>query len=793
MEDRYEIRGKIGHGGLGAVYRAYDLRMKREVAIKRIISHLEDDPELQREATKQLVSEAGALAALQHPHIVTVYDVGADEDGPFVVMELINGKTLDDIIENAPLVWSDFRELALQSQEALIAAHELNMIHSDIKPPNIMLTWLPSGKFQIKMVDFGLAVLIHNQSKEEIEQLETVFGSIFFMPPEQFERQTLDVRSDLYSMGCVYYQALSGTYPFNGESGQDVMDAHLNHQVKPLQDVRADIPLWLCDWVMWHINRDREHRPQSARESLTVFLQNDKMPNPKMSRGSVSTKRARLIIPGASAVPDESENKLPVAQPLMPPDPSMSVQLTVERTTRELMQQAQPTAPVSVATAAAPVAVAQAAPTATTTAPGWAPPTAIQRPKAQTTQFAQSTAKPEAVPQVQTSPTPTAPAQTAAPVVAMPPKAPMSNSTKIVIAAILGIVMLILAYVLVDRMERNKITSLMNQFMAQAGDENVKEIRMNADLLDIVLTQAAFVGQMKDEERLAIYTGLVKAVGDGMDVDSAIYRFVMGREMLPEVRKSLIGDVLRMRRNASVIPLLHDYAKTSPDKDVTIACYKATRSMLTEAHFDYFLDVLMKTNDATIRSEAETSIMAILKTSPLKASLTGRIVGALGTGGDVKVKNALIRLLGFCGTDQALDKLKQLLTDADANTQKAAITALGEWQDDKAIPVLMNTLNTGSPELRSNTFMALLKVASHESIIAKQDYAKEVWTNIATVLKSTAEKMEYIRRLVVIPAPWPKPMVEAYVKDPDPKIQQLAKKGLVFIKEQESANKKPNP
>jgi serine/threonine protein kinase len=206
-------------------------------------------------------------------------------------MELISGKTLDELIEKAPLTWPDFRELAMQTQEALIAAQELDLIHSDIKPSNLMLTWLPSGKFQVKIVDFGLATLTQSQSREELEGVEAVFGSIFFMAPEQFERVPLDARSDLYSMGCVYYQALAGVYPFDGKSGQEVMQSHLNHNVRPLQELRSDIPLWVCDWVMWHINRLPQDRPESARESLSVFLQNDKNPNPTMSLGTAQHRR----------------------------------------------------------------------------------------------------------------------------------------------------------------------------------------------------------------------------------------------------------------------------------------------------------------------------------------------------------------------------------------------------------------------------------------------------------------------------------------------------------------------
>lgn len=299
MEDRYELRGKIGQGGIGSVHRAYDHKMRREVAIKRILTNSED-PYLKDEATKQLLQEVSALASLQHPHIVTVYDVGSDEAGPYIVMELIHGKTLDEIAEAAPLVWHDFKILAMQTLEALIAAQELDMIHSDLKPPNIMLTWLPSGAFQIKIVDFGLAVLIQSQSQEEIEKMEAVYGSIFFMPPEQYERKTLDTRSDLYSLGCCFYQALSGLYPFSGSTGMEVMQAHLNHTVTPIQEIRSDIPLWACNWLMWLINRYPDDRPPSAREALANFLQNDKETSPIMSRGGASAKHPRFIIPGPS-------------------------------------------------------------------------------------------------------------------------------------------------------------------------------------------------------------------------------------------------------------------------------------------------------------------------------------------------------------------------------------------------------------------------------------------------------------------------------------------------------------
>jgi serine/threonine protein kinase len=270
MEERYEIRGKLGQGGLGAVYRAWDHALKREVAVKRIVSG--DDAEHREEATKQMEKETGALAALQHPNIVTIYDVGSDEDGPFVVMELLTGQTLDEIVEKAPLTWPDFRELVLQIQEALVAAQHLGLVHRDLKPSNIMVNWLPSGRFQTKIVDFGLAKFSPKASFDSAEQGDAIFGSIFYMAPEQFERAPSDSRLDMYSIGCVYYFTLTGQNPFQGETAHQVMTSHLEHRVIPLGEVRPDIPKWAADWVMWHINRYPGERPENARESMKSFI-----------------------------------------------------------------------------------------------------------------------------------------------------------------------------------------------------------------------------------------------------------------------------------------------------------------------------------------------------------------------------------------------------------------------------------------------------------------------------------------------------------------------------------------
>jgi hypothetical protein len=312
MSKRYEIRDQIGKGGLGAVYKALDTQLQREVAIKRVLSTSNATEEEVKESANKLIAEAQTLSSLNHPNIVTVFDVGQDEQGGFVVMELLKGETLDETVARGVLTQEDFTEVVYQTLEALIAAQANNVIHRDIKPTNIMVIWQASGKFQIKILDFGLAKFSRSPSVQTMDQEESVMGSIFFMAPEQFERGELDARTDLYQMGCVYYNALTGQYPFNGETAPQVMNAHLQHRVIPLDQVRPDLSPSICQWVMWMINRDIAHRPKDAREALKHWPRNPEPPGaklaevlpveatPDVSTGQVTVVRAAR---GASAPP----------------------------------------------------------------------------------------------------------------------------------------------------------------------------------------------------------------------------------------------------------------------------------------------------------------------------------------------------------------------------------------------------------------------------------------------------------------------------------------------------------
>ena len=147
----------------------------------------------------------------------------------------------------------------------------MGLVHRDLKPGNLMVIWLASGKFQIKILDFGLAKFSRTATRQTEDQEAGIMGSIFFMAPEQFERLPLDARTDMYSLGCIFYQILTTNYPFNGQTGPEVMVSHLQHHVRHLVEVRPDLPVWLADWVMWLISRDMEERPADARIALDFF------------------------------------------------------------------------------------------------------------------------------------------------------------------------------------------------------------------------------------------------------------------------------------------------------------------------------------------------------------------------------------------------------------------------------------------------------------------------------------------------------------------------------------------
>jgi serine/threonine protein kinase len=256
-DGRYAVARRIGLGGCGAVYLAHDTVLNRWVAIKRVeIENLDSDP----------LREARQLASLQHPNIVTIHDFLRSEGEMFVVMEYVVGQNLNELAE--PMTVKGFTGFARQSLDALAAAHAIGMVHRDIKPANIMLATSPAGDLQAKLLDFGLAKVMSEPSHQTMDHSGAITGSIHTISPEQLNRHPLDHRADLYSLGCVFYKALTLRYPFDANDVPALIAAHLQHDFTPLSELRPDLPEDLAKWVEQLFAYDQNDRPQSAAVAL---------------------------------------------------------------------------------------------------------------------------------------------------------------------------------------------------------------------------------------------------------------------------------------------------------------------------------------------------------------------------------------------------------------------------------------------------------------------------------------------------------------------------------------------
>jgi len=269
VADRFEIQEMIGSGGLGDVYRAWDHHLNRAVAVKRVRMQVAQND---RKLIEQTWREAMTTACLSHPNIVTIFDYGIDPDGAYVVMELIEGETLEEILTRGPLQFDDFLRFARQSLEAITAAHALGLIHRDLKPGNFMVARASTASlFQVKILDFGLAKYLDAPQPQSIDHFNSLMGSVHYMAPEQFQRQPIDHRTDLYSLGCIFYEAVTGHPAFDGENVTELIDAHLKKMPYPMKQLRRDIAPRLERWIARLLERDSAKRPSSAVEALRTM------------------------------------------------------------------------------------------------------------------------------------------------------------------------------------------------------------------------------------------------------------------------------------------------------------------------------------------------------------------------------------------------------------------------------------------------------------------------------------------------------------------------------------------
>lgn len=256
LDDRYEILEKIGEGGMAVVYKAFCHRLSRFVAVKIMREETAADEEFRR----RFASESHAIAMLSHPNIVAVYDVSHSDDVEYIVMELVDGITLKQYMEKRGAVnWKEVLHFTKQIAKALAHAHSRGIIHRDIKPQNIML--LKDGT--IKVADFGIAAL-----ENEVEDSNEAIGSIHYIAPEQAQGKSPDVRSDIYSLGVVMYEMLTGQKPYTGDSIQEIAVKHMSSLPTAPTDIVPDIPAELERITLKAMNCTISKRYQTVNELL---------------------------------------------------------------------------------------------------------------------------------------------------------------------------------------------------------------------------------------------------------------------------------------------------------------------------------------------------------------------------------------------------------------------------------------------------------------------------------------------------------------------------------------------
>ncbi|MBD2871447.1 Stk1 family PASTA domain-containing Ser/Thr kinase [Paenibacillus arenilitoris] len=305
---RYEILTRIGGGGMALVYKAHDVLLNRNVAVKVLRQQFVNDEEFIRRFRR----EAQSAAALSHPNVVSIYDVGQEDDTHYIVMEYVEGHNLNEIIqERAPLQADEAVRIAMQIADALDHAHQNHIIHRDIKPHNILI-----GKNgRVKVTDFGIARAVTSST---ITQTGSVIGSVHYFSPEHAKGINTGEKSDLYSLGIVLYQMLTGKLPFLGESPISVALKHLQENFEEPRVVNPHIPQSVENIILKAMRKNMNERYHSAHEmqaDLDGCLRPDRINEPKITFNAVNDMEETRVMPAirgdvrqeTSPVPERAE------------------------------------------------------------------------------------------------------------------------------------------------------------------------------------------------------------------------------------------------------------------------------------------------------------------------------------------------------------------------------------------------------------------------------------------------------------------------------------------------------
>ena len=341
IDNRYLLQRQIASGGMATIYAGLDTRLDRPVAVKIMHAHLANDEAF----VSRFIKEAKATAALSHPNIVSIQDQGWNEGGPpavFLVMELVEGSTLRDYLnEKGSLTVEQTFQLITPVLSALSAAHRIGIIHRDIKPENILI----SKDGRIKVADFGLARNI-TMGQTMTAESSVVLGSVSYLSPEQVQRGVADARSDIYAVGIVLFEMLTGSKPYSGETPIQIAYRHVNDRIPNIQTIKSEIPTSIAELVYEATAPNPDQRPKNAEELLNILREIQAKIDPKRRQMSLEldlppivnkkNKRGKVSVTSALGGIKEKTSQLISTKPINISKPEDSIRTKKRKVSRRV-------------------------------------------------------------------------------------------------------------------------------------------------------------------------------------------------------------------------------------------------------------------------------------------------------------------------------------------------------------------------------------------------------------------------------------------------------------------------
>ncbi len=666
MNDRYQILSTLATGGRGTVFRAFDTSQNRDVALKRL--HAEGA------GKEDLLREARRLYGIRHPNLVTVLDYGEDEQGAYLIMEMLKGESLEQRLAKGPLALEDFRELVRQSLAGIGAAHEAGLLHRDLKAGNLFVLWDVHNAFRIKIVDFGLAQPLAPGGAPN----ESSAGSVHTMAPELFAGGLIDARTDLYALGVLYYQALTGRMPFEGDNRPQIAAAHLQHALTPLAEHRPDLSASLCHWIESLLSQDPNDRPTDAATALAQF-----------ERLSLEDRPL-----AAAEVIEEAVPMIAVAEPA----DAEPAHVEIAALTTPFVAPADTTPLVAVSDTTPLVAPADTAPllSPADTAPLLA--AAEPAPRARTVYADEPPPRP-------------------APPRAREPK-PRRSALQIILVAF--VVMLVAQFAFISWYKHSKREERAARFAELAALDHPAGSDLDTRLL------LEFVDDPTTQDMAA--AALAKLQG-GDYIDSLVLEHLEKVRNFPACEKLI--QVIGQRRHKPAFATVFSFLEDGRGQ-VRQAAWTALGTLASAADLPRVLAAVPKASQRDHDAVGKGLVAAVQNAEDRRAATQAVIAAWQAAPGDSPHRALLFNVLTRVGGNDTLAIITQAIADPSEQVRRAAITLLAEYPSHDPLPAIAARFPAETDDTcRTYLLIAAIELVSRPGPLSQQalfGHGQELWS-----------------------------------------------------------------